>query len=175
MRSESSGRNVRCCRVASSSLRRLDRPSSAGLSVLVLLSRVREDWPVLRVSRLACARLSRRLSSRTSSIMRLSSSPSSSALSPPEGSVGNTDSPCVYLVAISAFSSVALSRSGCALRTMSSRVVTVAFGRVSRTSVRQDGQVNRGEVRERRDPCAENHSFTQDPQNVWRQSRRVRG
>lgn len=169
MWSESSGRNVRCCRVVSSSLRRLDRPSSAGLSVWVLLSRVR------RASRLACARLSRRLSSRTSSIRCLSSSPSSSALSPPEGSVGNTDSPYVYLVAISAFSSAALSRSGCALRTMSSRVVTVAFGRVSRTSVRQDGQVNRGEARERRDPCAENHSFTQDPQNVWRQSRRVRG
>lgn len=86
-RSESSGPEVR------SSLRRLVRPSVACLSVCPL-SRVREEFAVRRVSRLACARLSRRLSSRTSSSSRVSSW-SSSALSPPDVDVGNTDSPCV--------------------------------------------------------------------------------
>jgi hypothetical protein len=171
VRSESPGRNVRCR--TSSSRRRLDRPSSC-LSVCPLLSLVRDECPaVRRVSRLACARLSRILSSRTSCNKRLSSSSSSSALSPPEGTAGNTDSPCVYRWAISAFSSVDLARLGCAPSTISRSVVTVAFGRVPRTSARHEGQVNRGEGR--REAWALNHSFTQEPQKVWRQSRRVRG
>jgi hypothetical protein len=87
------------------------------------------------------------------------------------------ESPGLYRCAISSFSSADLSRSGWAIKTMSSNVVTVAFGRVSRTSARHDGQVKRGAEPEGRlrDPWAENHSFKQEPQKVCRQSRSVRG
>ena len=61
---------------------------------------------------------------------------------------------------------------------MSSSVVTVAFGRVPRTSARHDGQVYGLVVRRERAAevaCHENHSFKQDPQKVCRQSSRVKG
>jgi hypothetical protein len=59
---------------------------------------------------------------------------------------------------------------------MSSNVVTMALGRVSRTEVRHDGQLNGfGVEGVALDPCKENHAFRQEPQKVWRQSRRLRG
>lgn len=57
-------------------------------------------------------------------------------------------------------------------------MVTVAFGRVPRTSARHDGQVYGLVVRRERAAevaCHENHSFKQDPQKVCRQSSRVKG
>ena len=57
-------------------------------------------------------------------------------------------------------------------------MVTVAFGRVPRTSARHDGQVYGLVVRRDRAAevaCHENHSFKQDPQKVCRQSSRVKG
>lgn len=51
-----------------------------------------------------------------------------------------------------------------------------AFGLVSRTEARHDGQVNGlGFEVEAWETCHENHSLRQDPQKVWRQSRSVRG
>jgi hypothetical protein len=71
---------------------------------------------------------------------------------------------------------------GFAARNISSNVVTLASCRDSRTGARHDGQVygvvpaGNG-VEELRDAvsCQLNHSFKQEPQKVWRQSRRVRG
>ena len=168
-------RGVRCVRTESSSRRRRDRPSSACLSALLLRSRGLSGAAARRASRLACARFSRRLNSRACSNIRWSSS--SSPLSSSCCGGGNTESPGLYRWAISSFSAGDRALSGCASRTISSSVVTVAFGRVPRTSARHDGQVNRGEVPEDRcrDPCAENHSFKHNPQKVCRQSRRVRG
>jgi hypothetical protein len=65
---------------------------------------------------------------------------------------------------------------------MSSKVVTVALCFVSRTGVRHDGHVygvelegaELGLLREAVS-CHENHSFKQEPQKVWRQSRSVKG
>jgi hypothetical protein len=61
---------------------------------------------------------------------------------------------------------------------MSSNVVTVAFGRVPRTSARHEGHVYGFVLRRACTAavaCHENHSFKQEPQKVWRQSSRVKG
>lgn len=133
-----------CCRSESSSRRRRDRPSSVDRSGLLLLSRVLSEFAARRVSRRACARLSRRLSSWTSRSTLLSFSSSSlSSSSCGGGKGGKTDSPGLYRSAISSFSVADRARSGCAASTISSKVVTVAFVLVRSTSARQDGQVNR--------------------------------
>ena len=80
-----------------------------------------------------------KLSSLTSSIIRLSASSSLSSLF--ISNFGITLSPGVYFSLISSFSSTVFPRLGFAWRYISSKVVTVAFGRVSRTEARQDGQV----------------------------------
>lgn len=52
----------------------------------------------------------------------------------------------------------------------------LASGLVSRTGARHDGQVKGfGLEAEAWEDCHENHSLRQEPQKVWRQSRRVRG
>lgn len=89
----------------------------------------------------------------------------------------STGSPGLYFFAISRLSCSDLACSGFAFSTISSNVVTVAFGLVARTAARHDGQVNRGaelDVRGRT-ACHENHSFRQEPQKVCRQSSKVRG
>lgn len=59
---------------------------------------------------------------------------------------------------------------------MSSSVVTVAFGLVSRTEARHDGHVyGFGFEAEAWDACHENHSFRHDPQKVCKQSSKVKG
>lgn len=61
---------------------------------------------------------------------------------------------------------------------MSRSVVTVALGRVPRTSARHDGQVYGCVVRRAwtaEVACHENHSFKQEPQKVCRQSSSVKG
>lgn len=59
---------------------------------------------------------------------------------------------------------------------MSSNVVTVALGLVSRTEARHDGHVyGFGFEAETWDACHENHSFKHDPQKVCKQSSKVNG
>lgn len=59
---------------------------------------------------------------------------------------------------------------------ISRRVVTVALGRVSRIVARHEGHVRGfGLLLEALVAWKANHSLRHDPQNVCRQSRRVRG
>lgn len=116
-----------------------------------------------------------KLISRTSSSNLLSSS---SELESLDSSLlaGKTEPPGLYFFAISSFSSSDFCLLGFAWRNISRRVVTVAFGLVSRTVARHDGQVNRGDLLDLGcETCQENHSCRQDPQKVCRQSRTVRG
>lgn len=95
---------------------------------------------------------------------------------------GSTSSPCLYFSCISRSSASGRALSGCARRNISSRVATVALCRVSRTWARHEGQVatmvpadgGLGEF-SAVVACQLNQSLRQDPQNVCRQSRRVRG
>jgi hypothetical protein len=95
---------------------------------------------------------------------------------------GRTLSPGLYFWRTSSCSSVGLALSGFEARKMSSRLVTVALRRVSRTRARHDGQVKTvapgaggfgfvsAEIF-----CHSNQSFKQEPQKVCRQSRSVKG
>lgn len=95
---------------------------------------------------------------------------------------GRTLSPGLYFWRISSFSFSGFALSGFAVRYMSSKVLTVALWRVSRTDARQDGQVNLfeagagglGDV-SATVCCHPNQSFRHEPQKVCRQSRRVKG
>jgi hypothetical protein len=88
----------------------------------------------------------------------------------------------VYFLLTSSFSSAVRPLSGCAVRNISSNVVTVALFLVARTTARHDGHVKGvapgggglGDVRLEASWKA-NHSLRQLPQKVCRQSRRVRG
>lgn len=88
-------------------------------------------------------------------------------------------SPGLYCSLSAAFSESLRSLPGSSFNNISSSVVTVAFGLVSRTHARHDGQVyglDFGCEEERAAfACKPNHSFKQEPQKVWRQSRRVSG
>ena len=83
---------------------------------------------------------SARLCSRISSIILLSSS--SSLVSLRRRTCGTTSSPGLYLRSMSFFSCADLPFPGFACEYMSSKVVTVAFGLVSRTEARHDGHVS---------------------------------
>jgi hypothetical protein len=90
--------------------------------------------------------------------------------------LGITFSPGVYFFLVSFFSCSVRALLGFACRYISSNVVTVAFGLVSLTEARHDGQVNGfGFEGVACEACHENHSLRQDPQKVCKQSRRVRG
>jgi len=130
------------------------------------------------------ARDALRLMARTSSIRRLSCSSSRrcSGVRSARRKTGSTGSPRLYLLSISSFSAAGLRLSGWAVSSMSSSVATVALCLVSRTGARHDGHVKTGESAgggvaafSAAAACQLNHSFTQAPQKVWRQSSRVRG
>lgn len=110
------------------------------------------------------------------SVRSLRSCPSVSGLLRPGGS-NNTFSSGRYFFPMSSFSSCGRAFSGLDCRNRSSSVFTLASRLVSRTDDRHEGQVKGGRLRASGalEVCHENHSFRQEPQNVCRQSRRVKG
>jgi hypothetical protein len=145
-------------------------------SLLLLLSRLSSGFSTPTSLKLAAWTRLTNLRSSSSAILSLSVFSLSSTF-------GITFSPGVYFFLMSSFSSVVLPLSGCAVKNISSSVVTVALFFVARTVARHEGHVNGvlpaggeelGDLRLEVSWKA-NHSLRQAPQKVWRQSRRVRG